>query len=129
MNRDQRVRRRDARDRSKALAFVFIGLPVVAVIVDADRYSLVQWLFMPVVGLLMLLWFRFRPAPPEHVVAVEFIYPEGDYDGPDARTEPFYAGMCDCGWISDDHQDLESARRESLEHTPHVLEGQRKWGD
>ena len=69
----------------------------------------------------MLLWFRRRPGPPEHVASVELVRPEG-------RSEPFYLAWCDCGWHGDDQRAEASARAEAREHTPHVRNGLRPWG-
>jgi hypothetical protein len=129
MNQAKRARRRDLRDRMKAVAYVFIVLPVVAVIFEADRYTPAQVGFMMAIGGLMLLWFRLRPAPPKHVAVVEFVQRANDYDGPDALTEPFYAAICDCGWWGHEHRDEASARHDGLGHTPHVLDGLRGQGD
>lgn len=129
MNQAKRARRRDVRDRMKTVAYVFLVLPVVAVAFEDDRYTPVQVGFMMGVGLLMLLYFRLRPAPPKHVAVVELVQRENDYDGPDALTEPFYAAICDCGWWGQERRDEAGARDDGLGHTPHVLAGLRKAGD
>jgi hypothetical protein len=119
---EKRDRGRFMRDQMEALAWVLLASPILVVAFGGGRYSIGEAAVLPVVGLLMLLWFKRRPAIPEHVASVELVGPD-DYDGFDARTTPFYLPWCDCGWHGDDQPDEQSARAEALRHTQHVRPG------
>jgi hypothetical protein len=109
------------RDQMKAVAWVFIASPIAIAIFGDGRYGALEAAFLPVVGLLMLAFYRWRPLPdPEHLASVEYVVPANDYDGPDALTTPFYLAWCDCGWNGDDQPDEQSARAEARRHTEHV---------
>jgi hypothetical protein len=110
------------RDRMKALAWVFVASPILVLIFGGGRYSLGETALMPVIGVLMLLWFRRRPTVPEHVAAVELVRPD-DYHGPGAKLDAFYLAWCDCGWSGDDQRDEHAARSEARRHTEHVRPG------
>ena len=128
MNLRQREFRRDMRSHSKALAWVFIALGLLVLAFDRGRYTPVEAAFMPIVGVAMLLWLRRHPAAvPVHLASVEHVQPN-DYDGPDARTTPFYLAWCDCGWTGEDQPDETAARQEARAHTPHVRDGLHAWG-
>jgi hypothetical protein len=128
MSRLKRDIRRGIRDRMTGVAWVFVASPLLVLAFGRGRYSVIEAMFMPVVGIAMLLWFRTRPTVPAHVASVELVQPGGDYTGPDALTEPFYLAWCDCGWNGDDQNDERSARAEALEHTQHVRDGLHAWG-
>jgi hypothetical protein len=120
--------RRDMRDRMRWVAWVFVGSPLLILAVGRGQYSVAEAAFLPIVGIVMLLWFRSRPTLPDHVAAVELVQPDDDYTGPDALTQPFYLAWCDCGWNGDNHDDEPGARAEALEHTQHVRGGLHAWG-
>jgi hypothetical protein len=128
MNLRQRDFRRDVRDRMRDLAWVFIASPVLVVALGRGRYSVWEAAFMPVVGILMLLWFRRHPTVPEHVAAVELVRPD-DYHGPGAKLDSFFLAWCDCGWSGDDQRDEQAARTEASQHTSHVRSGLHAWGE
>jgi hypothetical protein len=129
MNLNQRERRRSLRGRLKGVAWAFVASPLLILTLGHGQYSVAQAAFMPVVGILMLLWFRHRPLDvPEHLGSVEYVQPD-DYHGPDALNEPFYLAWCDCGWSGDDQPTEAAAREEAREHTPHVRDGLHSWGE
>jgi hypothetical protein len=115
----KRDRRRFIGDQMRFMAWLFLASPILILAFGRGRYSVGEAAVLPVVGFLMLLWFKHRPGVPEHVASVELVRP-GDYDGPDARTESFYLAWCDCGWNGDDQPDEQSARAEARRHTEHV---------
>jgi hypothetical protein len=101
MDRHQRYFRRDLRNRFKDLAWVFIASPVLVAAFGQGRYSVWEAAFLPMVGLLVLLWFRRHSTVPEHVAAVERVRLDGKQD-PHAMSDCFYLAWCDCGWSGDD---------------------------
>jgi len=128
----RREHRRDMRSRMRACAWVFIASPVAILAFGDGRYGVLEAAFLPVVGLLMLAFYRMRPLPdPEHLASVEHVVEfSDDYDGADARTLPFYLAWCDCGWHGEgDHATEQAARDEALGHTSHVREGLHAWGE
>jgi hypothetical protein len=128
MNQRQRNFRRDMRDRMKDLAWVFIASPVLVAAFGWGRYSVWEAAFLPVIGVLMLLWFRRHSTVPEHVAAVERVRLDGDH-GRDAGRDWVYLAWCDCGWSGDDHGDEHAARNQARQHTAHVRSGLHAWGE
>lgn len=104
----------------QVLACVLIASPVAAPLLGRDVIDLVAGI---PIGLGILAWYRWRPGPPEHLASVEYVVPDGSYDGPDAITEPFFYAWCDCGWTGDDQDSEASARDEAGRHAPTVRDG------
>jgi hypothetical protein len=128
VNQRARSRRRSMRGRMQGVAWAFIASPLLILLFGHGRYSVGEAAVLPVIGLLMLWWFRRRPGVEEHIASVEYVQPD-DYHGPDAKNDPFYLPWCDCGWHGDDHADEASARADAAEHTPNVRPALHAWGE
>lgn len=124
----KRERRRFMREQMTTLAWVFIASPILLLVFGGGRYSVWESALMPVVGIVMLLWFRRHPAVPQHIAAVELVR-SADYDGPHAEADLFYLAWCDCGWSGDDQRDEQSARAEACSHTKNVRPGLHAYGE
>jgi hypothetical protein len=116
MERRKRERKRGMRGRMSGLAWTFIAMPLIFLVVGRSG-SVYELAFGPIVGGLMLLWQWRHPVPAEHVASVENVRGE------------FYLAWCDCGWNGDDQTSEASARWEAQQHTEHVLPGLHAWDE
>lgn len=122
----RRDSRRRVREQMQVLGFLLIAAPFAAPLLGRDVIDLVAGI---PIGLGILAWYRWRPGPGKHLGSVEYVVPDGTYDGPDAITTPFYMPWCDCGWMGDDHASEHEAREEAEAHAPTVRGGLHRFGE
>ena len=116
MDRRKRERKRYMRGRMATVAWIFVGSPLIAVVVGRSG-SVYELAFLPVIGGLMLLWQWRHPVAAQHIAAVE-----------DVRGE-FFLAWCDCGWNGEDQTSEAAARWDAQQHTEHVQPGLHAWDE